>query len=71
MEEKINAIWFAMNMKQITEEQARQRVLDLFAVIQRSEQLAISVLKTISENEREQFSSWEARNALKEIANCV
>lgn len=30
MEEKINAIWFAMNMKEITSEEARKRVLNLF-----------------------------------------
>lgn len=71
MEDKINKIWYQMNMKEITSEQAHQQVLDLFAVVQRSEQLAISALKNISENEREQFSSWEAKNTLKEIANCA
>ena len=39
MEDKINKIWYQMNMKQITPEEARQQVLDLFAVMQRSEQL--------------------------------
>ena len=39
MEDKINKIWYQMNMKEITSEEARQQVLDLFAVIQRSEQL--------------------------------
>ena len=39
MEDKINKIWYQMNMKQITSEEARQQVLDLFAVMQRSEQL--------------------------------
>ena len=33
MEEKINKIWYQMNMKQITSEEARQQVLDLFAVM--------------------------------------
>ena len=32
MEDKINRIWYQMNMKEITSEQARQQVLDLFAV---------------------------------------
>jgi len=39
MEDKINKIWYQMNMKEITSEEARQQVLDLFAVMQRSEQL--------------------------------
>ena len=39
MEDKINKIWYQMNMKEITSEQARHQVLDLFAVMQRSEQL--------------------------------
>jgi hypothetical protein len=39
MEDKVNKIWYQMNMKEITSEEARQQVLDLFAVMQRSEQL--------------------------------
>lgn len=39
MEDKINKIWYQMNMKEITSEQARQQVLDLFAVSGRSELL--------------------------------
>lgn len=39
MEDKINKIWYQMNMKEITSEQARQQVLDLFAVSRRSEQV--------------------------------
>lgn len=39
MEDKINKIWYQMNMKEITSEEAKQQVLDLFAVMQRSEQL--------------------------------
>ena len=30
MEDKINKIWYQMNMKEITSEEARQQVLDLF-----------------------------------------
>lgn len=37
MEDKINKIWYQMNMKEITSEQARQQVLDLFAVSEQSE----------------------------------
>jgi hypothetical protein len=47
MEDKINRIWYQMNMKEITSEQARQQVLDLFAVVGRSEQLLA-------------FKKWEA-----------
>jgi hypothetical protein len=39
MEDKINKIWYQMNMKEITSEEARQQVLDLFTVVGRSEQL--------------------------------
>ena len=39
MEDKINRIWYQMNMKEITSEEARQQILDLFAVVGRSEQL--------------------------------
>lgn len=39
MEDKINKIWYQMNMKEITSEQARQQVLDLFAISRRTEQL--------------------------------
>jgi len=39
MEDKINRIWYQMNMKEITSEEARQQVLDLFVVMQQREQL--------------------------------
>jgi hypothetical protein len=45
MEDKINRIWYQMNMKEITSEQARQQVLDLFAVSNRRELLIAYELK--------------------------
>jgi len=36
MEDKINRIWYQMNMKEITSEQARQQVLGLFDVSTRT-----------------------------------
>ncbi len=36
MEDKINKIWYQMNMKEITSEQARQQVLGLFDVSTRT-----------------------------------
>lgn len=71
MNMKIVEITEKLYKQEIDPNEAERLLLDLFAVMQRNEQLAISALKIISENEREQFSAWEAKNALKEIADCV
>ena len=62
MEDKVNKIWYQMNMKEITSEEARQQVLDLFAVMQRSEQL-IGFLKDYQKScELMHVSKIDAKN---------
>lgn len=43
MEDKLNAIWYQMNMRQITSEQARLQVLDmLFSLDQKNQSSKLS-----------------------------
>jgi len=53
-----------------TLQEATTKVLRLFSVSGRSEQLAISALQKIEKVHSETYSAQVARNALKEIANC-
>lgn len=62
MEDKVNKIWHQMNLKEITSEEARQQLLDLFAVMQRSEQL-IGFLKDYQKScELMHVSKIDAKN---------
>jgi hypothetical protein len=72
MKDKIDLIFNDLKNEVITEKQAYQRVLDLFSVMQQSEQL-IDFLKYIRNNSRKLYGSHylEIIDDFKKSINCA